>query len=134
LIDVQAFELLPDDPLVNLCIGVGYLLHSITRLVGDRNSAILKAFAFLMRYAHRCGNPAEACYNLGRAFQHLELNHLAVTWYERCLVLCIKEKGNKRQEDGVDIRFECAHNLALIYEGSGADELAIRCRFHHCSV
>lgn len=135
---VQAFELLPEEPLVNLCLGVGYLLHSTSRIVGDRNSCILKAFAFFTRYAAKCPNPAEAAFNMGRAFHHLELHHLAVEWYERSLVLCMKndpdDDSGPKPSDGSDVRFECGHNLALIYENSGARELAIRIRFHHCSV
>ena len=34
---VQAFEVLPAEPMVNLCLGVGYLLHSTSKIVGDRN-------------------------------------------------------------------------------------------------
>lgn len=131
---MQVFELLPDDPVVNLCIGVGYLLHSITRIVGDRNSCILKAFAFLTRYAARSANSAEAAYNMGRAFQHLEINNLAVEWYDRCLEIAMKDKDGSMKRQGANLQFECGHNLALIYEGSGATELAHRIRFHHCSV
>lgn len=128
------FELLPEDPVVNMCIAVGYLLHSTTRAVGDRNSCILKAFAFFSRYATRRGHPAEAAYNMGRAFHHLELHHLAEEWYERSLVLAMAEEREGSQPAGSDLRFECAHNLALIYEASGARQLAIRVRWHHCSV
>ena len=131
---VQAFEVLPAEPMVNLCLGVGYLLHSTSKIVGDRNSCILKAFAFFTRYAAKCPNPPEAAFNMGRAFHHLQLHHLAVEWYERCLVLCMKDDDNKEPHTGANVRFECGHNLALIYENSGARELAIRIRFHHCSV
>jgi general transcription factor 3C polypeptide 3 (transcription factor C subunit 4) len=132
---LQAFEVLPDDPVVNLCIAVGYLMHSISRLVGDRNSCILKAFAFFTRYGARCAHPAEAAFNLGRAFHQLEMNSLAVEWYERCLVLSVADAGGtSMKQEGSDLRFECGHNLALIYESSGARELALRIRWHHCSV
>lgn len=126
--------MLPEDAVVNLCIAVGYLLHSTSRLVGDRNACVLKAFAFFTRYAARSGNSAEAAFNVGRAFHQLEINHLAVEWYERCLVLSMTDVGGNAKPDGGDVRFECGHNLALIYEASGARELALRIRWQHCSV
>ena len=54
----------------------------------------------------------EGDYNLARGLQQLGLNHLAVPLYERCL-----EKGAD------ELQQECAQNLSLIYEQSGATAL-----------
>ena len=56
----------------------------------------------------------EGDYNLARGLQQLGLNHLAVPLYERCL-----EKGAGADE----LQQECAQNLSLIYEQSGATAL-----------
>eukprot|EP00892_Ulva_mutabilis_P002563 jgi/Ulvmu1/12307/UM088_0027.1 len=136
-----AFKMVPENALVSLFIGVGYLAYATSRAPGDRHAAILKAFAFLSRYAARCGSPPEAAYNLGRAFHHLELAHLAAEWYNRSLALCgghtvpgSPRAGAADDWGPADVSFECAHNLALIYEASGAVALAARLRATYCSV
>lgn len=135
----QAFKMVPENAVISLFIGVAYLTYALSRSPGDRHAAILKAFAFLTRYAARAGSPAEAAYNLGRAFHQLDLLQLATEWYNRCLALL----GTAREEEAADgggdasaadVSFECAHNLALIYEGSGAAALAARVRATYCSV
>jgi general transcription factor 3C polypeptide 3 (transcription factor C subunit 4) len=118
--------MLPDDPIINLCLGVAYLSHATSRNVGDRHACILKSFAFFVRYATVAGSADEAAFNIGRAFQHLELNNLAAEWYQRAILL------GQGKENGV--AFESGHNLALIYEASGAWELAKHVRNLYCSV
>jgi len=131
--------MVPENAVISLLVGVAYLTYALSRSPGDRHAGILKAFAFLTHYAARAGSPAEAAYNLGRAFHQLELLHLATEWYNRCLALL----GTAREEEaahgdadgtGADVTFECAHNLALIYEGSGAAALAARVRATYCAV
>lgn len=135
---MQAFKMLPENALISLLIGAAYLNFSTTRSPGDRHAAILKAFAFLTRYAARAGSPPEAAYNLGRAFHQLDLLNLAAEWYNRSLTLsgATGAPGAERGDDADagDVSFECAHNLALIYEGSGAVALAARLRAAFCSV
>ena len=120
--------MVPEDPIVNLCMAVAYLQHSCSRNAGDRNSGVLKALAFFCRHASFSANRQEAAYNMGRAMHHLELNSLAANWYERALAL---GKGVPQQDS---LAFEAGHNLALIYEGSGALVLAQRIRRLYCSV
>ena len=124
----QAYQMLPEDPVINLAIAVAHLTHACSRAVGDRHACILKAFAFFCRHARFSSNRQEACYNLARAFHQLELNHMAVEWYERALVLGGASSGAD------SLAFEAGHNLALIYEGSGAAALARRTRALYCSV
>lgn len=124
----QAYQMLPEDSVVNLAIAVAHLSHACSRSVGDRHACVLKAFAFFCRHARSSSNRQEACYNLARAFHHLELNHMAAEWYERSLVLGGAASGAD------SLAFEAGHNLALIYEGSGAAALAMRTRALYCSV
>jgi general transcription factor 3C polypeptide 3 (transcription factor C subunit 4) len=125
---MQAFDMIPEDPVLNLCMGTAYLQHSCSRSVGDRNAGILKALAFFSRHACFSANRQEAAYNMGRAMHHLSLNNLAADWYERALVL------GAGSPDGERLFFEAGHNLALIYEESGALALAHRVRRLYCSV
>lgn len=136
--------MLPENGIINLCIGAAYLSYATSRSPGDRHAAILKAFAFLTRYAGRAGSPAEAAYNLGRAFHHLDLLNLAAEWYNRSLALTQAAREDAGGDGGADsdpedaggagVSFECAHNLAQIYDSSGAAALAARVRAAYCSV
>lgn len=130
---VQAFEMLPDDLLVNLCIAVGYLSHAMSKVTGERHSCVLKAFAFFSRYASATANKQEAAYNLGRAMQQLGLMHLAVEWYERVLSMPGAPPGSAAALAS-DLRHEAAHNLCLIYTSSGAHSLAARVMHLYCVV
>jgi general transcription factor 3C polypeptide 3 (transcription factor C subunit 4) len=125
---LQAFALVPEDSVVNLCIGVAYLQHACSRSVGDRHACVLKALAFFCRHACLACHRQQAAFNLARALHHLDLNSLAAGLYERALVL-----GSSPHVGG-DLSFEAGHNLALIYEESGANALAHRVRRLYCSV
>eukprot|EP00122_Pirum_gemmata_P012135 Pgem_evm1s11265 len=43
-----------------------------------KKSCLMSAFAFL-------GGDQEACYNVGRAYHHIGLHHLAINYYKKCL-------------------------------------------------
>jgi general transcription factor 3C polypeptide 3 (transcription factor C subunit 4) len=133
IVHLQAFEMLPEDLLVNLCIAVGYLAHAMSKSTGERHSCILKAFAFFSRYASLTVNKQEAAYNLGRAMQQLGLMNLAVEWYERALQMPAAPSRSPTAFES-DLRHEAAHNLCLIYNASGAHALAARVMHLYCVV
>jgi hypothetical protein len=69
----------------------------------------------------------EASFNLARGLHQLGLLYLAARVYETCLGFSGGNVGNP----SLDLRFEAAHNLALIYRASGADALARRVLREH---
>jgi len=72
----------------------------------------------------------ETHYNLGRAFQELKLNHLAVEQYIKALE--IAEKNDEfRTSSSLNVTREAAHNLVLIYKHSGAVDLALEVMLKH---
>lgn len=75
----------------------------------------------------------EATYNLGRAFQEIQFNHLAADAYQECLnladqypFLCQGYNGRDSTDGqrGLHVTKESAHNLILIYRHSNAKDLA----------
>lgn len=104
------------NPLVLLCLGIGFLLNSMNRNVKDRQQDVVKAFALnrgmdcddIRKDAFRM----EGWYNMGRAHQQLGLFHLAIPMYER--VLRASRESNKFPEYAALCR-EAAYNLSLIY-------------------
>jgi general transcription factor 3C polypeptide 3 (transcription factor C subunit 4) len=79
---------------------------------------------------------------MGRAAQQLGLMHLALEFYNRVLETepPPPEQGQLGRGRGpgpardLDLRREAAHNMALIYRASGADELAREVLRQHLSV
>ena len=135
------------EPLVMLLVGVTLLNIASTRAIKaqtmGRNRAVLSAFAFLDGYASERVRRAEVAegdrgeevatggerggigsswvqeckgevsYNLGRAAHQLGQVHLARRHYLEVLEL-----------EGGACKFEAAHNLAMIYNASGARDAA----------
>ncbi|PUU76293.1 hypothetical protein B9Z19DRAFT_1194856 [Tuber borchii] len=131
----RAYALVPGDALITFCIGLAYLHRSMQRQSENRHIMALQGISFIFDYYDiRCGRPEEqqeevekdvqpekrqeAEYNVGRAFQHIGLTHLAIPYYER--VLQISEENTI---DG-DLKWEAAYNLQMIYMTSGNAKLA----------
>ena len=112
------------DPLLELSIGLSYIHRSVQRQADNRHLMILQGLTFIFNYYNLILKSSEsysppdsarmkqeAEYNVGRAFHQLGLLTLAVGYYERA----IEVEGVK----GGGVRFEAAHNLALVYALSG---------------
>ena len=105
---------------------------------------LLQGFACLYSYArHRSGSSSgssssdevslEVAYNLGRAAHQIGLLHVAEAYYNKVLKLSeIQQQQEAGDQSGggcqagetYGIQREAAYNLSLIYQGSGAQELA----------
>jgi tetratricopeptide (TPR) repeat protein len=123
----RAFALAPRQPLICLALGCALAQHAACRgHAGDRGAALLAATGWLQRYAALRGVPSESSYNAARALHALNLMHLAAPLYEQALQEADEdaEAGLTRPGAGGDVAREAAHNLALIYAASGADNLA----------
>ena len=110
----RALAINPDDPMVNLCLGLALLFRATNRRIVDRHRMVLQAFAFLHQYARLRGTHTnEALYNLARAHQHLGINHIAEHLYT---LLLARPDPTFRQE--------AAFNLAALYRSTGLDTMA----------
>ena len=117
---MHAVALGPEESTAALSGGIAALQYSMKHIEVPeaRHHWVLKAVAML-QHAGRlrakepgAGGRHEGDYNLARGLQQLGLNHLAVPLYERCLEMGAGE-----------LQTECAQNLSLIYEQSGATVL-----------
>lgn len=107
---------------VCLYIGICCISNAMDHGTYNRHYIILLGFSFLFKYYNSRSNKMEANYNLARAFQHLGLDNHALPFYEKVLknvnYSCSSELSGRNY-----VPF-AAHNLALIYQKNGADELA----------
>ncbi|KAJ3316929.1 transcription factor TFIIIC subunit tfc4 [Blyttiomyces sp. JEL0837] len=117
MIFAEAVKLSPDDPLINLSIGLGYLHWAMQRRTEKRHWRIAQAFTFLFRYSELRNNDQEACYNIARSFHQIGLKHIAVEYYQKVL-------DKKVEDPSMDLSREAAYNLSLIYVESGSMGLA----------
>jgi general transcription factor 3C polypeptide 3 (transcription factor C subunit 4) len=122
----RAFAITPDDPILNLSIGIAYIQHAMKRLSENRQFQIQQGLAFVYRYyelrtqsAHAI-HRQEAEYNVGRVWHGLGLVTLALPAYEKCVALSGVVRMEGEQEQGVeDFATEAAFAMQSIYAISG---------------
>lgn len=129
---LRAFKLMPDHPLICLSVAIHLLYLALSRRVENRNEMVMHAFAFLDDYRRKRTDRSneqnrkwlemETTYNIGRAMHQLGLLDMATDMYRTVL----QHEVNKEEEIPVwaDLRRDAAYNLSLIYQASGASELA----------
>ncbi|KAI8939564.1 hypothetical protein NX059_003328 [Plenodomus lindquistii] len=127
----RAYAISPQDPMVNLAIGVAYIQHAMKRLSENRQYQIQQGLAFTYRYyelrtkediaIHR----QEAEFNVGRMWHGLGLVTLALPAYERCIEMSERvksEAANQCSDDNwgyEDFAAEAAFAIQSIFAISG---------------
>ena len=140
---MRAYKAMPEEPLINLLIAVGYLSHVTSRRCTDRHKTACRAFAFLFRYAKLRQWSEEVYYNLGRALHQLSLFSLAVPCYEHVLVVgnsatpatssASSSSHAGASPPSTSLKREAAYNLSLIYRLSGANDMARQLLASYCT-
>jgi general transcription factor 3C polypeptide 3 (transcription factor C subunit 4) len=127
----RAFALTPDDPILNLSIGIAYIQHAMKRLSENRQFQIQQGLAFVNRYYELRTKDdiaihiQEAEFNVARVWHGLGLVSLAIPAYEKCIGLSERVKSEARDQcvDGEwgheDFKFEAAFAVQSIYAISG---------------
>eukprot|EP00657_Telonema_sp_P-1_P000980 TRINITY_DN1204_c0_g1_i1.p1 TRINITY_DN1204_c0_g1~~TRINITY_DN1204_c0_g1_i1.p1 ORF type:complete len:215 (+),score=47.50 TRINITY_DN1204_c0_g1_i1:222-866(+) len=110
----RAYRVMPEQPLISLCIGVSLLRLSMHKNAVCRHKVVLDAVAFFHQYASLRDCPSESNFNLGRAFHQLGMMHLAIPYYQKVL-------GSVHD---TTLKMEAAYNLSLIYAKSGSTAMA----------
>lgn len=102
------------EPLSALLIGVTILAMAAQRTVDKHHHLILQGLAYLLTYKQLRKCDQEAYYNIGRAYQMLSINNLAIEYYEKALkcgpITTCKKHGV------VDLTKETAYNLYVLYK------------------
>ncbi|MCO5600950.1 hypothetical protein L7F22_055067 [Adiantum nelumboides] len=152
---LQAYKLKPEDPFINLCVGVSFIDLSLGFRLTNRNQCVVQGFAFLHRYQELSEYSQESNYNLARAYHHVGFVTIAVQYYEK--VLAHREKDHPRMNTSedpfvsfgdmlqeveadknverlCDLRREAAFNLHLIYKKSGSMDLARQVLQDFCNL
>ncbi|KAI5479718.1 transcription factor TFIIIC complex subunit Sfc4 [Pseudohyphozyma bogoriensis] len=134
---LRAYEIDPDEPLVNLCLGISYLHRAMTRQSDNRHHQIAQALTFMNQYRKLRGTCQEVEYNFGRIFHHLGLQSYAVKHYEAVLKLAAvdqlsrpermeldEDEDEEEEQDPKDFSKVAAYNLVSIYSFVGNEEIA----------
>ncbi|XP_030550361.2 general transcription factor 3C polypeptide 3 isoform X2 [Rhodamnia argentea] len=142
---LKAYKLLPDSPLIKLCVGTSLINLALGFRLQNKHQCITQGLAFLFKNLQQSENSQEALYNIARAFHHVGLVTLAASYYEK--VLATQEKDcplpklpyenpfhlENAKPVPCDLRREAAYNLHLIYKQSGASDLARQVLKDYCS-
>ncbi|KAF2033382.1 hypothetical protein EK21DRAFT_59046 [Setomelanomma holmii] len=132
----RAFAITPDDPILNLSIGVAYIQHAMKRLSENRQFQIQQGLAFINRYYELrvkedvAIHVQEAGFNVARIWHGLGLVSMAIPAYEKCIAL--SERVRKETEDQCtddnwgheDFKFEAAFAIQSIYAVAGNAQAA----------
>ncbi|XP_030473262.2 uncharacterized protein LOC115690903 isoform X2 [Syzygium oleosum] len=142
---LKAYKLLPDSPLIKLCVGTSLINLALGFRLQNKHQCITQGLAFLFKNLPQSENSQEALYNIARAFHQVGLVTLAASYYEK--VLATREKdcplpklpyenrfhAENAKPISCDLRREAAYNLHLIYKKSGASDLARQVLKDYCS-
>lgn len=99
----RAFTITPEDPVLNLSIGVAYIQHAMKRLSENRQFQIQQGLSFMYRYYDLRTKDdipvycSEAEFNLGRVWHTLGLVTQAIPAYERCISLSQRVQAEWRR-------------------------------------
>ncbi|PON55885.1 N-terminal acetyltransferase A, auxiliary subunit [Trema orientale] len=143
---LEAYKLLPESPLINLCVGTALINLALGFRLQNKHQCLAQGLAFLYNNLRLCESSQEALYNIGRAYHHVGLVSLAASYYEKVLATREKDypmpklpsenpnKEHQTQNSGhCDLRREAAYNLHLIYKRSGASDLARQVLKDYCT-
>lgn len=102
------------EPLSAFLIAVTILVMAAQRTVDKHHNLILQGMSYLQTYQNLRRCDQETNYNLGRAYQMLSINNLAIEYYERALACGpITECPN---HGTINLTKETAYNLYLLYK------------------
>ncbi|XP_052201303.1 uncharacterized protein LOC127807472 [Diospyros lotus] len=143
---LEAYKLMPDSPLINLCVGSALINLALGFRLHNKHQCLLQGLAFLYNNLQFCESSQEALFNIARACQHVGLITLATAYYEKVLAIRVKDYPipklpnenpdvKENLEPGYcDLRREAAFNLHLIYKKSGAFDLARQVLKDYCTL
>ncbi len=132
----RAHALDPENPLINLCIGLCYIHHGLKRQCENRQHNIMQGITFMfVYYDSRKLSPnleerQEAHYNMARIYHLLGLTHLALPFYRKVLdeLEVRDERGNMSsmaaRSKREDLVMDTAYNLQSAYAAAGNMEAA----------
>lgn len=107
------------EPLSALLIAVCILAMAVQKTVDKHHNLVLQGISYLLKYKSLRKCDQEVYYNLGRAYQMLSINHLAIEYYERALAC--KDVTQCDQHGVIDLTKETAFNLYLLYRDHSPD-------------
>lgn len=132
----RAYTITPEDPILNLSIGVAYVQHAMKRQSENRQYQIQQGLSFIYRYyelrkkAGTAIHCQEAEFNVGRMWHSLGLPTLALPAYERCVQLReqvrieAEDRGSNGKWAHEDFAYEAAFAMQSIHSVSGNFEAA----------
>ncbi|KMZ69476.1 hypothetical protein ZOSMA_213G00190 [Zostera marina] len=141
---LRAYKLQPNNPLINLCCGTALINLALGFRLKNKHLTLIQGMGFLFQYLRICNESQEALYNIARAFQHVGLVTLAVSYYEKVLEMEVDDypipkllvpKSQQPMVPGYcNLRREAAFNLHLIYMKSGSVDLARHILKTYCTI
>lgn len=102
------------EPMTALLVAITILVMASQRTVDKHHNLVLQGVSYLLKYQSLRKCDQESYYNMGRAYQMLSINNLAVEYFEKALAcngIAYCEKHGK-----IDLTRETAYNLYVMYK------------------
>ncbi|KAL8972916.1 MAG: hypothetical protein Q9183_000267 [Haloplaca sp. 2 TL-2023] len=132
----RAFALSPDHPIINLSLALAYIQHAIKRQSDDRHRLITQGLMFLFRYHGRrkksrlASERQEADFNVARTYHMLGLTHLALPYYQRCILGSSREETSGGEKcNGFSVEAALAMQSIWVANGDMATAMDITQRY-----
>lgn len=130
----------PNDPLLNLYVlsrnlGLSHLYTITSRTTLRKDVPFAKAFYFLRKYKsiRKALHPAEAYYNLGRAYHQVSYCHLADHYYRKILLMYgLELLRSQSNAETLLYAKRALRNLLVLYKSAedAATEADLRSQYH----
>ncbi|KAJ1549965.1 transcription factor TFIIIC subunit tfc4, partial [Nowakowskiella sp. JEL0078] len=135
---LRAYNKAPDDPMINLALGIAHIHRAMQRQTENRHLQVVQGFTFLFRYRDLRSYNLESSFNIARAFHHIGLSHLAIPFYEEVLGLHVTDGRRKMSviglpEEEQSLKREAAYNLSMFYMSVGSTFLAEKLLRDYCT-
>ncbi|CAH0405225.1 unnamed protein product [Chilo suppressalis] len=103
------------EPISALLVAITSLVMAAQKTMDKHHNLVLQGLCYLSIYhkLRKCNH--ESYYNIGRAFQMLNINNLAIAYYEK--VLNSNSIAKCAKHGAIDLKKEAAYNLVLLYKG-----------------
>ncbi|OII78104.1 TPR repeat-containing protein [Cryptosporidium andersoni] len=129
----KAHRSAPFDNLIVLCLGISFISLATAKDTKNRQSAVLKGFAFISRYiqgrlsifGHNPLFKAECLYNKARAYHQINLKNEAILLYTQCIETLQNIKSQNKNLDFIQLMNSSLYNLSLLVNDKQIQNLII---------
>ncbi|XP_047525311.1 general transcription factor 3C polypeptide 3 [Pieris napi] len=107
------------EPISSFLISITILSMAAQKTFDKHHNLILQSVSYMLTYKQLRKCDQEVYYNLGRLYQMLNINNLAIEYYQKALAC--KPIAVCSRHGNIDLKMETAYNLYILYKDHSPD-------------